>query len=465
MNRLYPAALVTLLLAPFSSSADTLREIYELALENDPQLRAAEAQYLGDKELRTLNRAGLLPQIGASYEYTNSDTDAQLPSIDTDGSGLNFTTIDTKTNIDTDTRGYTLSLSQPLFDLSAWFDFKQGDMASKVAEATFAGDQQALILRVAEAYFAVLGAQDDLSSAQAQETAFQRQLEQTQQRFEVGLIAITDVHEARAGYDLAVVTRLTAENRLGVALEGLEVLTGRAHGDLWQLKEDYPIAMPAPAERSAWVDFALANNHDLNAARLGAESARMNAKARRAAHLPTVTANISISDMETDGDRTQNPPAVFNLPPDQDTENTTFQVRLDVPLYTGGALSAQRRSAQQTANGAKENLIALQRNTIMNTRSLHLTVNTDVARVAARRQGITSSQSALDATQAGYEVGTRNIVDVLNAQNALFTAQSDYANSRYDYVLNMLRLKQQAGQLSPADINQLDAWLKAPESK
>ncbi len=465
MNRLYPAALFSLLLAPLSASADTLREIYELALENDPQLKAAEAQYLGDKELRTINRSGLLPQIAARYEYTNSDTDVESPSIDTDGEGLNFTTINTETNVDTDTKGYVLSLSQPLFDLSAWFDFKRGDMASKVAEATFAGDQQELILRVAEAYFAVLGAQDDLSSAVAQEAAFQRQLEQTQQRFEVGLIAITDVHEARAGYDLAVVTRLTAENRLGVALEGLEVLTGRAHSELWLLKEDYPIAAPTPTDRSTWVDFALANNHDLNAARISAEGARLNAKARRAEHYPTVSASVSVSDMNTDGDRTQNPPAIFNLPPDQDQENTTFQVRVDMPLYTGGALSAQRRAAQQTANGARENHIALQRNTIMNTRSLHLTVNTDVARVAARRQGITSSQSALDATQAGYEVGTRNIVDVLNAQNALFTAQRDYANSRYEYVLNTLRLKQQAGQLSPADINQLDAWLKAPENK
>ena len=319
-----------------------------------------------------------------SYEYTDSDTDIESPSIDTDGSGLNFTTINTKTNVDTDTKGYRLSLAQPLFDLSAWFDFKAGDRTGEQAKATFAGQQQDLIVRVADAYFAVLGAQDDLASAQAQETAFQRQLEQTQQRFEVGLIAITDVHEARAGYDLAVVTRLTAENNLGVALEGVEVLTGQTHSGLWRLKEDYPIQAPTPADRSEWVDFALENNYELEAARLRAESARYNAKARRAAHLPTVTANINVSDMETDGDRTQNPPAVFNLPPDQDTENNTIQLRLDVPIYTGGAVSAQRRQAHYQANQAKEGLISQQRNTIMNTRSLHLTVNTDVARVAAQ---------------------------------------------------------------------------------
>jgi outer membrane protein len=462
MNRFYPAVLLTLLLAPVAAQADTLREIYELALENDPLLKAAEATYRGGMEDKNLGLAGLLPQINASYELTNQDTDNQSPSIDTDDNGGGFTVIDTKTNMDTDTDGYTLSLSQPIFDLGAWFSYKAGGMSSRGSEATFAAEQQDLMVRAAEAYFTVLGAQDDLSSAQAQEAAFQRQLEQTQQRFEVGLIAITDVHEARAGHDLAVVTRLTAENALGVAMEGLEVLTGKSHQDLYRLKESYPIDPPEPAERASWVDFALANNHSLDAARHGAEAARLEAKARKSDHLPTISANISVSDMETDGDRTQQPAAVFNLPPDSETENTTIQFRLDVPLFSGGAISAQRRKSYEAYNFARENLLNLERNTVKNTRSLHLTVNTDVARVAARRQGITSSQSALDATQAGYEVGTRNIVDVLNAQNQLFTAQSNYANTRYDYVMNMLRLKQQAGLLSPKDINDIDGWLEAP---
>ncbi|MFT5482438.1 MAG: outer membrane protein [Halieaceae bacterium] len=464
MIRLYTATLLALLFVPVAANADTLREIYELALENDAQLKSAEATYLSGLEDRNLGMAGLLPQISASYEYTNSDTDVDSPNIDTDNSG-GFTVINTSTNIDTDTTGYNLSLRQPLFDMAAWFQFKTGSMSSRAAEATFAADQQNLIVRVAEAYFTVLGAQDDLSSAEAQETAFQRQLEQTQQRFEVGLIAITDVHEARAGFDLAVVTRLTAENILGVAMEDLEVLTGQGHSDLFRLKEDYPIASPAPTDRSAWVDFALANNYSLEAARRNAESARLNAKSAKAGHYPTISAVVNVSDMETDGDRTQNPPAIFNVPPDQNTENTTIQFRLDMPLYSGGAVSAQRRQAYQSYNAVRENFVSLQRNTVRNTRSLHLTINTDVARVAARRQGITSSQSALDATQAGYEVGTRNIVDVLNAQNQLFTSQRDYANSRYDYVVNMLRLKQQAGQLSPGDINDINTWLEAAATR
>ncbi|MBE9537844.1 MAG: TolC family protein, partial [Proteobacteria bacterium] len=228
------------------------------------------------------------------------------------------------------------------------------------------------------------------------------------------------------------------------------------------LQEDFAIKMPDPLDRAAWVDFAMENNFSLLAARYGEEAARQNAKANKMVHAPTVSGNYAYSDYSTEGDLTRLPETAFDIPPDNDVELNTWQIRLDLPLYSGGAISSNRRRAAQDFNASRENRINLSRNVVTNTRSLHMTVISDVSRVAARKQSIVSSRSALDATQAGYEVGTRNVVDVLNAQNTLFSAERDYANTRYDYILDILRLKEQAGLLSPEDINNLDAYLETP---
>jgi outer membrane protein len=306
----------------------------------------------------------------------------------------------------------------------------------------------------------VLRAQDNLAASKAQERALERQLEQTQQRFEVGLIALTDVHEAQAAFDLAQVARIIDDNNLAVALESLSVLTAVEHERLYTLGEAFPIAPPSPADRSAWVGFALENNLQLKASRLNETAAQQNAKSKRLEHAPTITGSFSNSDFDTDGTSRQD--SVFNVPPRSQREQDVIRLRVQMPLFAGGAISANRRRAAEQFNAARESRIALQRNTIAQTRSLHMTVMSDVSRVQARAQAIVSSQSALDATQAGYEVGTRNVVDVLNAQNALYAAKRDYANSRYDYVINQLRLKQQAGLLSPQDVLDLDRHLDAP---
>jgi outer membrane protein len=452
----------TLLGGSAAIHADTLGDIYELALKNDSQLKAAQAQYRANLENENLSRAALLPQINGSYEINKRDQDQKSNSIDFDPSSRQFGFIDTVSNTDTDTEGYTVSLNQKIFDLPAWFSFAAGKELTKQAESQFAYDQQALILRVTEAYLRVLSGLTNLSSARAQEKAFSRQLEQTQQRFEVGLIAVTDVHEARAGHDLAVVARLTSENNLGVAYEQIQVLTGRTHSSLHILNEDFPITIPSPEERSDWVDFALKNNYQLKAAAYGAEASRQSARSNEARHFPTVSGSFSYSDMNTNGDLERNPAALFDLPPKSQTETESLQIRMDLPLYSGGAISAKRRQSYEQYLSAHEQHTHLMRNVVMQTRSLHLTVNTDVARVQAHRQGIISAQSALDATQAGYEVGTRNVVDVLNAQQLLFSSQRDYADTRHDYVFNLLRLKGQAGTLSPQDIYDLDKWLIEP---
>ncbi|MCB1705249.1 MAG: TolC family outer membrane protein [Halioglobus sp.] len=454
---------LTLALCCASLQADSLRDIYELALENDAQLKAEEATYLARRETENLARSALLPQVATAYSYQNSDLDTDAQSIISDDNN-NIITGESTIHRDTDTDGYAISLSQSLFDLSAWFSFQSGKEVTREAEATFAANQQNLIVRVVEAYLLVLRAQDNLAASQAQERAFERQLEQTQQRFEVGLIAITDVYEAQAARDLSQVNRIVDENNVSVALERLSVLTGQPQSNLNVLVDDFKIQPPDPIDRAAWVDFSLANNFEVQAARYRQEAARQNAKAFKMEHAPTVTGSYEYSNYDVSGDVRSNPDSIFTTQPDSSIEENTWQISVSVPLYSGGAISANRRKAAQEYNAAREQLINLTRNTVTNTRSLHMTVLSDVSRIAARRQSIISSRSSLDATQAGYEVGTRNVVDVLNAQNTLFQAERDYANSRYDYVLNMMRLKEQAGLLSPEDVIRLDSFLVPPSS-
>ncbi len=447
-------------IAAWPAHAESLLDIYELALENDAELKAQEASYLANREARNLGLSGLLPQVGAQYSRSGSDLDTDSENLQLSPNGV--VSVDSTTNTDTISKGWQVSLSQPLFDLPAWFGFREGEQLSQQAEATFAGNQQNLIVRVVEAYLAVLRARDNLEASKAQERAFERQLEQTQQRFDVGLIAITDVYEAQAAYDLSQVNRIVDENSVSVALEQLSVLTGQSHSSLMLLSEDFGITPPEPTDRAAWVDFALQNNFSLQAARYAEEAAHQASKASTSEHAPTIFGSYAYSDNETDGSRSIEPATNFLTSPYNATEGDVWELRIEMPLFAGGGISAQRRRAAQEYIAAQENRINLMRNTVSATRSLHMTVMSDVSRVAARKQSIVSSKSALDATQAGYEVGTRNVVDVLNAQQTLYAAERDYANSRYDYINDLLQLKEQAGLLSPEDVVRLNSFLEEP---
>jgi outer membrane protein len=312
-----------------------------------------------------------------------------------------------------------------------------------------------------------LRAQDNLEASKAQEAANKRQLEQTQQRFDVGLIAITDVHEAQASFDLSVATRLGDQGNLGVSKEALSILTGQAHYNFWTLVSDYPITNPDPMDKDQWVEFALTNNYDLKVAKAARDASHNQAKSSKYEHMPKLTARLGYDDNNIDGTVTnaildpilnRNPVLDFA----NDVDGTSVSVTLTMPIYSGGATSANSRRAYEQYNASVENYAGTMRTTVQTTRAFHLTVETDVARTAARKQAITSSQSALDATQAGYEVGTRNIVDVLNVQQSLYSAIRDYANTRYNYIVNMLKLKQLAGTLSPQDIYDLNKWLETP---
>ena len=432
-------AICTTLIAAQISTADTLNDIYESALLNDPVLRAARASFNAERETKNIARGALLPQLAISGDYTESEINDNPPSVST---GL----------IDTNTTTYGVSLSQAFFDMPSWYSFKSGKALSDSAQAQFSADQQSLIIRVSEAYFNVLRAYDNLQTRSAEQRAIQRQLEQTRERFEVGLLPVTDVHEAQAVFDDAAVNSLEARGALNIAFEGLQVLTGRDHEALAGLTETFMATNPEPLSNQEWVDFAIGNNFQLKVAELGKDAAYNSAKAAAAARLPKITGQATYYESDMDGTRYTNP-----IETQQDGHS--FVVSVTMPIWMGGSVDAKRRQAKQRSIASKEGYTATKRNVIQASRSLHQLVLTNTARVKARKQSITSADSALQATQAGYEVGTRNIVDVLVAQRSVYQARRSYANARYDYILSMMRLKEVAGQLAPDDIYQLNGWL------
>lgn len=442
-SKLY-LAIGLLTLVPFSASANTLLDIYDLALKNDAQLKADKAGYDADKELGNIARAGLLPQINASYAaYDKTDTDITNQLVTPTVTGNN----------NSKTTGWNVSLTQPLFDLSAWYVYKQGKKLSERAEAQFGADQQSLIVRVTTAYFNVLRSVDQLETTIAEQNAFAHQLDQVKQRFDVGLTAITDVHEAQAAYDSAVAATLEARGSLSINYEALEVLTGKAEDQIAPLSNTFPVVNPTPADRAEWVNFALKNNYNLKASRLAADAAGKNADAARAQHLPTVGATLGYSKRDVDGEE-------FTEAFDRRTEGNTASIGVNIPIFSGLRTSSTARQAVSLGLQAEEQFNSAQRGTIQNARTLHLSVETDVARVVARKQATVSNQSALEATQAGYEVGTRNLVEVLQAQSKLYQARRDYANALYDYVIDTVKLREVAGLLTPADVQEVDKWLQ-----
>lgn len=460
---------IALSLAGNTGHSDTLRDIYELALKNDAKLRVAEATYRANLETEQQAKSRLLPQVSADASYTRTRQENDAEGIDFEPTGdsanpFSFSIQKQHTDLDTRNRVWGINLSQQLFDLPSWFSFKSGKQLSRQAEAQFGADQQDLIVRTADAYFNVLRQWDNLQVSKAEELSDKRQLDQAQQRFEVGLVAITDVHEARAAFDASVAQRLSDEGNLATAYEALTILTGQDHANLWRLNREFPVIDPSPSDRGEWVQFALNNNFNLKAARYGMEAASENASAKRAEHLPKVTGSLGYQDGHTSGSLESRPPSLFTLPPGADTSTKTAMLTMTLPLYSGGYTSSQQRQAYEQYNAALERKIDTERTVVQSTRAQHIATTTDVQRTQARAQSIISSQSALDATRAGYEVGTRNIVDVLQSQRLLFVSLRDYANARYDYVMDLLRLKQQAGTLSPQDIQDLNRWLVEPDS-
>ena len=381
---------------PWAQAAN-LVDIYELALINDPTLQAAQASFNASQEIKAKALSQLLPQISARASYTETDDDNRnLPYFGsfTIPGGLT----ESSSTTESENRSYSVSLSQNLFNLSAYFSFKQSRALSKQGELQLAIDQQDLIIRTANAYFDVLRGQDNLTSALAEEKAIQQQLEQTQQRYDVGLIAITDVHESQAAYDLAVANRLTEEVGLGIAYENLAALTGQAHTNLSNLAAGFVTQKPTPNKAEDWVAFAAENNLSIKLAEQVAEAANQNAKAKKAAFTPSLKAKINYSDTKNDTDDLLNG---ANIPSYSYSDGTSAEITLDLPIWAGGLKQAERREAGFQRVRDQANLITAKRTAFRDARSSFLTTVADTARVNARRLAITSAESALDATEAG----------------------------------------------------------------
>ncbi|MEH6471872.1 MAG: TolC family outer membrane protein [Halopseudomonas sp.] len=417
-----------------TSYAGALQEIYQQALDSDPQLKTAQAVFNADREVEEQGRSALLPslQLSADTTYTESQPDT-IP----DGNSY----------------GYQLDLSQAVFRAEEWFNFQAGKTLAKRAEVAFSSSQQFLIRRTVEVYLEVLRAQTVFATTQSVEAAVKRRLDQVQAQFDVGLIAITDVEESRASYDSARVARIIAQGELDKSFEGVDRLTGQNWTQLDKLSNRFPIQALAPAEFKPWVDKALDGNLQLQLAQLDVESAEQTRQATRSRHLPTIDL---VAGYGTDH-------GARSLAPSRNDQDTGYVgLNLSLPLYLGGRTSSQVRETSSRWDAALQQREDIQRGVVQDTRSLYRDLMTDVESVAARKQSIVSTETALEAVSTGYSVGTRNIVDVLQAERALYTAIEDYQVARYLYVRNLLRFKESVGTLNPDDIQQLDQWMVKP---
>lgn len=424
-----PLALAAALTLP-AHAADDLMTIYRDALRSDPVLRQAQAARDAVQELRPQARSVLLPNISASAGYNWTARDGE----------------------DWDGTTYGLQLTQPIFRYSALVQLRQVDALASQADIEFAAAQQELILRVADRYFAVLDAESTLRLAEAEVAAIERQLQQAEQRFEVGLIAVTDVEEARARRDLARASLIAAQNQRESALEALRELTGREHQAVRNLPADIPLRQPDPADPQHWLDTAKAGNPRLQAIRRATEAAQYNVDVRRAERYPnlSLTASAMRSDTAQPGG-----PAVSGA-----VDTYTVGIQLQVPLYLGGRLSSQVREAQYRYTEAFEALQATHRNVLRAAADGYRSVESSLLRVRALQQALSSTQRALESVEAGFRAGTRTTVDVLNAQRERFRAEAEYAQATYDHLLSHLRLRQVAGLLDEDDLEAINALLR-----
>ena len=470
-NRL-PLLLAALaMLAASPAQAVSLLDAYRDALRSDPTLREAAANRLATLEARPQARAALLPQIEAtgSYEHQQSSGTQTFPQrLDTG----EVVTVTTSFEQETEPRrAWQLRLTQTLFRWDQWVALRQADKQLARAEAEFRAAEQDLMARVAQRYFDVLGARATLQAAEAAKEAIGRQLEQAEKRFEVGLSAITDVQEAQASFDSAAAAVIEAKRTLAVAREFLREITGEYYEGLADAGPDTPLVSPEPLSVDDWVGTALQRNLSLEAARLGAEISRDQIDSNRGGHYPSLELFAQRSNTRTSALRQDMPQAEPGDPPlppqpflpaDSDNWQDAYGIQFRVPIYSGGAVASRVREATYLHQASQHLLERTARQTERQTRDAYLSVTSEISRVQALAQAVQSSQTALRATEAGFEVGTRTTVDVLQSRRQLFEAQRDYANSRYTYLVNALLLKQAAGILREADIEEVDGWLKPP---
>ncbi len=441
------------------ANAASLLEIYQQALQGDPQIHEAEARRLAAMEAKPQARGVYLPQISADGSYSMSERSG--PDFYTDPI-TNLPVVFTSTT-ETDDLSWQFTLRQSLFRWDQIVNLKRADKTITRAEAVREAAQQDLIVRVAQRYFDVLAAEDRLTSIIADREAIARQLEQAKQRFDVGLIAITDVQESQAAYDQSIANEIGAKRSLATSREFLREITGQYVAELDAPGDDFPLLNPDPNSESSWVDLSLGQNLNLVASRLDESLARDEISFRKNGHYPTLDLVARAGESDSDSTFTGIDP-LTGLPSSSfnsfTTDSSSIALQFSVPLFAGGGTSSRVKEAVYLHRASREQLQRVTRETERQARDAYLGVLSEVARVKALKQAVASSQTALQATQAGYEVGTRTIVEVLNSQFALYNAITNFYQSRYDYIMNALRLKQAAGTLQVQDLEQIDQWLK-----
>ncbi len=433
--------LATLLLAsiPFNAAlADDLIEIYQQAVQNDPEYKISDINQATAAESKSQSIAQMLPNLGFSAGSSNVRQNSTKQGLNAAGFGIvqNFWN-----------NSLAVNLTQPVFHWDHWVQLSQSENKIAGAEAQFQAKQQALMTRTAEAYFNVLAAQDNLEFLSAEKHSIEKQLEQAKQRFEVGIIAITDVYEAQAGFDRAQAAVIEAENTVDNAKEALREIIGNNPANLEKLAKDIPLSNPVPEDISAWANTAESSNFSIVAQFNAAEVIRKNIELQQSKHLPTL--DIVAQYQQQDNGSKFGPRG----------DNESYGLQVNLPLFEGGATVSRTRQAQYEYESAKEELTKVKRSVNREVKDAYRGTVSNINQVKALDSTKKSAELAVEAAEAGFEVGTRTMVDVLAIQRNLYKAQSDYAKSRYDYLINSLKLKQAAGSLTELDLQQINQYL------
>jgi len=449
--------------AASTTRADDLLQVYHEAREADPTLAGAESTKLATDEYVNQARAQLLPQIGINLDFTRarSGENGSMIIANPGIPGIPDETIEVDgTNVTSYRRSLNAQLSQSILDISRWTALSASKYTAKAGAAVYDAAQQQLLIDVAQAYFDVLSALDALKFAQANEKALARQLEQAQQRFDVGLAAITDVNDAKAQHDQAVASVISNQNAVDTAREAVRRLINREPGEFKRLREELPLDRPTPDDPEAWVQVALEHNPSLSAAAFQVDAANADIRTARAGHLPTISGSIGYGRSPAWGDtRYGGVPGRFHDSGDPKW-GTTIGLTLNVPLFSGGYTQSRVRQAIHNRDYAQDQHEFARRQIEAAARNNYRSVIAGASEVEATRAAVVSAQSSVEATQAGYEVGTRTIVDVLISQQTLLQAQSAYSAARHRYVMNRLLLKQAAGVIEVQDLEAINSLLE-----
>ena len=432
------SVLILCLASVHLANAEGLIDIYQIAKSRDTEIREAQANYNASIQARPIARASLLPQISLSAETSYTNLDVEGTTLGFEGGDVSF-----------NSHGYSLQLSQPLYNHSFYVQLRQAKNTVAKAKVELDSSLQDLIIRVSEAYFNVLAAEDELEFANARKKAVNRQKEQAEKRFEVGLVPITDVKEAQASYDRSVADEIEAQIALELARDALAVITGQRMEKLSILTDRIQLIRPDPDDVQDWIDTSLNQNLDLLINEYDTKIARQEIELNRSQHLPTIDIVASYNDEDTGG-----------LSGSRKSEDSRIGLELNLPIFEGGRTFYRTKESRYQYQSALEAHERIRRETIRDTRDSFHNVVAGISRVNAFERALESAQVAAESTEAGFEVGTRTSVDVLLALRTVFEAQRDFSRSRYDYLLDTLRLKQSAGLLSSQDILQIDDWLK-----